>query len=161
MSSSPLDADLTLTCAQRLQSAVTALSRRLRARPEATGTSTARLSVLAQLYRHGPMAPAELARRERVRPQTLTRLLAELEGLGQLERNPHPTDARQSLLSLTTPGRALLAQEARRREALLARSIAQQLTPAQAQSLLDTCALLERLADTLPPDGAGAADPGA
>jgi DNA-binding MarR family transcriptional regulator len=156
MSHPPSDTDPTLRCARQVQAAVTALSRQLRARPDQPGLSSAKLSVLAQLYRHGPLTPSELARREQVRLQTLTRLLADLEAQGSLQRSPHATDARQSVLTLSAPGRSLLAQEARRREAALAEGIAQRLSDAEVQTLLDASALLERLADALATEPAGA-----
>ena len=47
------------------------------------------------------MTTAELARAEMVKPQSMGTLLAELEQDGLVQRQPHPTDGRQILFSLT------------------------------------------------------------
>ena len=51
------------------------------------------------------MTTAELARAEMVKPQSMGTLLAELEQEGLVQRQPHPTDGRQILFSLTDAGR--------------------------------------------------------
>lgn len=127
------------------------LQRRLRAPVREGGVSIAKLSALGQLHRSGALPAAELARREGVKPQTLTRLLAELEAEGWLARTPHPIDGRQSLLSLTRSGSALLGREMRRREAALAATIDAELSASEQALLRDACALVDRLADAMQP----------
>lgn len=151
----PADATEAARCARRLHAAAAALSRQLRQPADRQLLSPARLSVLGQLYRAGALTPSELARREQVRLQTLTRLLAELEGQGCLLRSPHPSDARQSLLSLTPAGRQLLGGAVRGREQALAAAIAHALRPDEAAQLLAACALIERVADGLAGRGDG------
>ena len=59
---------------------------------------------MGRLDTHGPMTTAELARAEMVKPQSMGTLLAELEQDGLVRRQPHPTDGRQILFSLTDAG---------------------------------------------------------
>jgi DNA-binding MarR family transcriptional regulator len=47
----------------------------------------------------------------------MTRVIASLTDLDLVERNPHPTDGRQIIVSLSPAGRALIADEASAREA--------------------------------------------
>lgn len=155
MASDPAVSD----CAQRLHAAVTALARQLRQGAERGGPGPLRLSVLGQLHRAGPQTPSELARREQVRLQSLTRLLAELEAEGCVLRSPHPSDARQSLLSLTAEGRRGLVDAVRDRERRLAEALAAQAPDAAAlRRLQDAAVLMERLATQL---GAAGAEPAA
>lgn len=133
----------------RLRATVSQLTRRLR---NGTGTDSpgaAKLGVLGQLYRLGPLTPTALAQREQVRLQTLTRLLAELDGAGLVRRRPDPHDARRTLLTLTAAGTRVLTADVRRREASLAAAIVDRLSEDEQAALRDACELVDRLADGL------------
>jgi DNA-binding MarR family transcriptional regulator len=134
-------------CAARLRSAVSQLARQLRgATPD--GPSVAQLSVLGQLHRQGPITPTVLAALERVKLQSLTRLLTALEAEGWIGRTAHPSDGRQSLLSLTPEGRQRLQALMQAREAALAAAIATLDADRQAL-LLQACGLIDGLAAAL------------
>lgn len=133
----------------RLRRAVLVLGRQLRPALQPDGISTAKLSVIGQLHRAGPMTPTELAAREGVKLPSLTRLVAELEGDGWLIREAHATDGRRSLLSLTALGKKRLVTAAHTAGAPLADVIATTLTARDRLALLHACELLERLGDTL------------
>ena len=135
--------------AVRLRAAAAALLRGLRAGGGPDALASAKWSVLAQLHRHGPLAPSELARLEHVRLQTLSRLLAELESAGSLVRDRDAGDGRRRVLSLTASGRAVLGAEVHRREASLRRAIQERLAADERAALLDACALLDRIGDAL------------
>lgn len=136
-------------CAVRLRETVSSLSRRLRPNPQRDGISAAKLSVIAQLYRGGPMTPTDLAGREGVKLQSLTRLLAELESDGWVTRKTHASDRRQSLLTLTPRGVARLTAAVRARVVVLAKIIETSLDADQRALLLDACALFDRIGDAL------------
>ena len=136
-------------CAAHLRRAVTALSRPLRPKLQAEGIGAAKLSVIGQLRLVGPMTPTELATREGVKLQSLTRLLAELEAESWVKRKPHATDGRQSVLTLTKSGLALLGSAAQRVEISLAQVIASELTSAECAQLQSACVLLERIAQAI------------
>ncbi|MBT2322487.1 MarR family transcriptional regulator [Variovorax paradoxus] len=135
--------------AVRLRAAASQLTRQLRSQGSAEQPSSARLSVLGQLYRCGPLTPTELALHERVKLQTLTRLLAEIEADGLVERRAHEGDARKSILSLSAAGSRLLAAEVHRREASLASALATQLSAGERAQLLAACALIDRVVNGL------------
>lgn len=143
MAARPADA---AHCAIRLRSAVAALSRQLWAASADVGLSVGKLMVMSQLYHGGPMAPTELAARGRVKLQSLTRLLAELQEQGLLERTPHESDARQSVLSLTREGLACLKTVVQSRERSLAAAIGRHLSAEETATLLQACDLMERVA---------------
>jgi DNA-binding MarR family transcriptional regulator len=103
--------------ASRLRLAVVRLNRRLRAQREVEAVATlTQLSAMASLHRHGPMSPGELAARERVRPPSMTRVVAALVECGFVDRSPHPTDGRQTVVALTETGRDYVDAEVTVRE---------------------------------------------
>lgn len=103
--------------ASDLSLAVVRLTRHLRGRRAESQISLTQLSVLATLGNEGSMTPGALAAKERVQPPSMTRVIASLTDLGLVERNPHPTDGRQIIVSLSPTGHALLADERSAREA--------------------------------------------
>jgi DNA-binding MarR family transcriptional regulator len=135
--------------AAQLRKSVTMLSRRLRPAQLPDDLSLAKLSVLAQLYRQGPLTATELAQREGVKIQSLTRLLAELEDHGWLARKPHPSDGRQTRLSLTRQGIKRLCEATQPAEAALARVMAETLSTADRGVLARACALMDQLEQVL------------
>jgi DNA-binding MarR family transcriptional regulator len=62
------------------------------------------------------MTPGAIAARERVQPPSMTRVIASLADLGMVRREPHPTDGRQVIVTLTPAGDALVVDEANARE---------------------------------------------
>ncbi|VTU24464.1 MarR family winged helix-turn-helix transcriptional regulator [Variovorax sp. PBL-E5] len=139
----------TLHVAIRLRAAVSELTRHLRVQATGDLPGSAKLSVLGQLYRRGPLTPTQLALHERVKLQTLTRLLAELEAEGSVARRRHDSDARQTVLSLAAAGARLLTAEVHRREASLASALDVRLSSAERAQLLAACDLIDRVADGL------------
>lgn len=134
--------------AARLRLAVVRLSRRLRAQhgTEAVATLT-QLSALSSLHRHGPMTPGDLAVRERVRPPSMTRVIAALVELGFVERSPHPTDGRQTVVALTEAGRAYVDAEVSARERWLDRRLAE-LSADERAVLCRAAEIIDRMATT-------------
>jgi DNA-binding MarR family transcriptional regulator len=113
------------------------------------GISAAKLSVIGQLYRVGPMTPSELAAREGVKLPSLTRLVAELEVDGWVAREAHASDGRRSLLSLTALGKKRLIAGAQAADAPLAEVIATTVSADDRRVLLQACALLDRIGEAL------------
>lgn len=114
------------TLAGRLRIAVVRLNRRLRAQRDSAAVATlTQLSALSSLHQHGPMSPGELAARERVQPPSMTRVIAALTELGFIDRSPHPTDGRQTVVSLTEAGRAYVDAEVCARERWLDERLAE------------------------------------
>ena len=102
------------------------------------------MAVLGSLYRHGELTVGELATLERVQPPSMTRTVSCLADLGHVERRKHETDGRQVVVVLTDAGRDTLLADRRRRDAWLARRLAE-LTPAERAVLREAAPILERL----------------
>jgi DNA-binding MarR family transcriptional regulator len=122
-------------------------TRRLRAEKSDADLSDAQYSVLAVLDRHGPITPGELAAHERVQPPSMTRTLACLLDRGLVTRTGHPRDGRQVLVALSEAGKATVAETRRRRDAWLARRLAE-LDPGERATLAAASEILRRIADS-------------
>jgi DNA-binding MarR family transcriptional regulator len=131
---------------------VSRLARRLRVErlglggPE-TALSDIQLAAFAALERKGPMTPGELAEHEKVQPPSMTRVIAVLEERGLVLREPHLTDRRQVILTVTLDGRDLVQRVRRRREAWLAQRL-QELTPEERQILRQAAPILEKISQS-------------
>lgn len=129
--------------AAALRVSISRLSRRMRAQSDHLLSAT-QFAALGTLSRQGAMTPGDLARHERVQRPSMTRVIAALEERHLVLRSPHPTDRRQALLSVTEDGKRLLKDERRRKEAWLARRLAE-LTPEEQEILRRAAPILERL----------------
>lgn len=105
--------------ASDLRLAVLRLNRRLRGQRTDARVTLTQVSALSTLHMFGPMTPGTLAQRERVQPPSMTRIIAGLEQLGFLDREPHPTDGRQVIVSVSEPGLQYVKDEVNAREAWL------------------------------------------
>jgi DNA-binding MarR family transcriptional regulator len=142
--------DAALATAMRIS--ISRLARRLRVeRLGLGGTETVlsdiQLAALAALARHDSMTPGELAEHEKVQPPSMTRVIAVLEERGLVRREPHATDRRQVVLTVTNEGRDVVQRVRRRREAWLAQRM-QELTPDERQILLAAAPILEKLSQS-------------
>ena len=135
--------DTALASALRLS--VVRLNRRLRGQRADTSVTLTQLAALSTLKQRGALTPGELAAHEKVQPPSMTRILAALEERGLALRTPHPTDRRQMLVSLTEAATAMLREDRRRRDAWLARKLAE-LTPKERETLRAAAPVLEKLA---------------
>ncbi len=90
------------------------------------------------------MTPGALAAKERVQPPSMTRVIASLTDLDLVERNPHPTDGRQIIVSLSPAGRALIADEASAREAWMTEQLST-LTEEQLVVLTRAVAIMKQI----------------
>src|SRR6201986_4535051 len=134
--------------ATALRISISRLARRLRVeRFGLGGTETVlsdiQLAALAALECHNSMTPGELAEHEKVQPPSMTRVIAVLEERGLVRREPHATDRRQVILTVTNEGRDVVQRARRRREAWLAQRL-QELTPGERQILLAAAPILEK-----------------
>ena len=138
--------------ATAMRISVSRLARRLRVErlglggPE-TALSDIQLAALAALERKGSMTPGELAEHEKVQPPSMTRVIAVLEERGLVLREPHSTDRRQVILTVTPDGRDLVQRVRRLREAWLAQRL-QELTPEERQILRKAAPILEKISQS-------------
>jgi DNA-binding MarR family transcriptional regulator len=138
--------------ASSLRISVGRLARRLRVERTVPGTaepflSDTQFAALASLEKHGAMSPGELAEHEKVQPPSMTRVIAALEEWQLVTRAAHPSDKRQVVLTVTTAGRDLVIKSRRRRDAWLARRLAE-LTPQERATLRAAAPILERLSQS-------------
>jgi DNA-binding MarR family transcriptional regulator len=133
--------------ATELRIAVMRATRRLRAEKADRDLSDAQLSVLALLEREGPSTPREIAAYERVQPPSMTRTLTALLDLGLVTRTEHPADRRQVLIAVTPEGAATVRETRRRRDAWLARRLAE-LSADERAVLARATEILRRIADS-------------
>ena len=140
------DTPPTETAAAELMQAVGVLLRRVRGEAGHEGLSWSQAAAMGRLDRTGPMTTAELARAEMVKPQSMGTLLAELEQNGLVRRQPHPTDGRQILFSLTAAGVEARRQRQAAKLAWLSAAIAR-FDPDEQRTLVDAIALVRRLGE--------------
>ena len=144
--------------ATALRISVSRLARRFRAERAASGLTEAALSetqlaALSALEVHQAMTPGELAEHEKVQPPSMTRVIAALEERELVSRSPHPTDRRQVILTVTGEGRAVVQRVRRRKDAWLARRLAE-LTAAERATLRAAVPILEKLSQSSLPGSA-------
>jgi DNA-binding MarR family transcriptional regulator len=109
--------------------------------------SETQLAALSALEAHNAMTPGELADHEKVQPPSMTRVIAMLEDRDLVFRSPHPTDRRQVILTVTDEGRAVVQRVRRRKDAWLARRLAE-LTAAERATLRAAVPILEKLSQS-------------
>jgi DNA-binding MarR family transcriptional regulator len=128
-----------------LRLSVMRLARRLRAEGADESLTLTQLATLGTLDRHGAMSLGELAAHEKVQPPSMTRIVSALEQRRLVVRGPDRDDGRRVVVSITGAARALLAEDRRRRDAWLARSL-RELTAAERDALRRATPVLEKLA---------------
>jgi DNA-binding MarR family transcriptional regulator len=122
------------------------LRRRMReVRSNDDALSALQASVLARLGKGEAASASALAELEGVRPQSMATTIGSLEALGLVNREPDPADGRRQLLSLTDAGRAVESGNLDARREWLADVMAERLTEAERQTLVNAAAILEKL----------------
>ena len=138
--------------ATTLRISVSRLARRLRVERTVPGLaepdlSETQLAALAALERHGAMTPGELAEHEKVQPPSMTRVISVLVDSQLVRREPHSSDRRQVVLTVTDAGRELVNKARRRRDVWLAKKL-KELTPAERATLRAAAPILEKLSQS-------------
>jgi DNA-binding MarR family transcriptional regulator len=136
-----------LAAAATIRQGSTRLARRLRTARSAGALSMNKISVLSHLYRHGPSTPGEVAASDRQQPQSLTRVFAELERDGLVARSAGAEDRRQSIISITEAGAAVLEHDVAERDDWLAGALAG-LSETEREVLRLAAGLMEQIADS-------------
>lgn len=138
----PTEADDLAHLATDLRLACQRISRRIRYE----GTHDIAPHQASVLFRlETPRTPGELAEIERVSAPSMTRTLGCLVDAGLVRREPHPTDGRQVLVSLTPEGERLARAIRRRRDSWMAGRL-EGLSPEQRAVLAEAAPLLLEVA---------------
>jgi DNA-binding MarR family transcriptional regulator len=135
------------TLAADLRVSVMKLARRLRQQRSDDDISTGQYSVLGALVVQGPKTPRELAEYEKVQPPSMTRTLNCLVDAGLVTRTDHPADGRQVLMSVTDRGAAVVHETRKRRDAWLAKRLAE-LTAEERATLAAASRIALRIAES-------------
>jgi DNA-binding MarR family transcriptional regulator len=121
--------------------------RRLREEAHAGDFTPSQISVLSRLEREGPATVTTLAQAEGVRPQSMGATVSALQVAGFVVGSQHPTDGRQTVLSLTPACREWIKATRAAREDWLFRTIQAKLSLAEQKKLAGAVELLKRLVD--------------
>jgi DNA-binding MarR family transcriptional regulator len=135
-----------LALAAELRVVIGRLGRRMREQTQRGGLTWSRQSVLNRLDRDGPATVTALAHAEGVRPQSMGATVSALQAAGLIAAKPHPTDGRQTILSLTAAGREMVSAGRAARQGWLFQAIRSELTPVEQKALASCVELLDRLA---------------
>ncbi|MFD4461258.1 MarR family winged helix-turn-helix transcriptional regulator [Nocardia sp. NPDC058480] len=101
------------------------------------GLTQARARLLWRLHHHGPLTQRALADLLEVTPRNVTGLLDGLADDGYVERRPHPTDRRATLVTLTEHG-ATFTETLRTQRSEMAAALLEGLTRDQVQNFFQT-----------------------
>jgi len=135
--------------AAALQMSIGLCIRQLRQMPAEGDLSLPEASVLKRLDRSGPSSVTELAKAEQISVQSMGTTLGALEARGLVQRHPHPTDGRRSVLSITKAGIRVLGDKHNGRAEQLAKALSTGFSPAELRQLMVAAPLIERLAQSL------------
>jgi DNA-binding MarR family transcriptional regulator len=124
------------------------LRRRLREQASQGDLTSSQISVLGRIEREGPTTVSALAQIEGVRPQSMGATVATLQAAGFIAGTAHPTDGRQTLLSLTPACRAWIKKHRAQREDWLVHTIQTKLSLAEQKKVADAIGLLKRLVES-------------
>jgi len=116
---------------------------RLVRREHAPSAGTRVLSIIDEL---GPLGITALAQVDRCSQPTMTGQVRQLVELGWVTKEPHPDDARSSLVDLTADGRAELRRIRRLSAALVSERLARR-TDLTADDLATAVAVLQAVLD--------------
>jgi len=133
--------------AQELRALFGKLKRRLREQANVGDLTPSQVSVLLRLEKDGPATASSLARAEGMRPQSIGPIIAALEAAGLVSGAPHPTDGRQTILSLTAACRKLIQEGRTARQDWLSRTIQARLSSQEQEDLAAAVELLKRFVD--------------
>jgi DNA-binding MarR family transcriptional regulator len=106
-------------------------------------------SVLKRLEFGGPASVTELAKADQITVQSMGTTLGALEARGLVQRHPHPSDGRRSVLSITKPGLRALDNKHNSRSQQVAKALSEGFSPSELQQLMVAAPLIERLAQSL------------
>ncbi len=106
-------------------------------------------SALKRLDRSGPTSVTELAKSEQISVQSMGTTLGALEARRLVERHPHPSDGRRSVLLITKSGARALSDKHNGRAERLAKVLSTKFSPAELRQLSVAAPLIERLAQNL------------
>src|ERR1019366_8810160 len=122
--------------AAALQMSIGLCIRQLRQRQTQGDLSLPEASALKRLDRSGPTSVTELAKAEQISVQSMGTTLGALEARGLVERHPHPSDGRRSILSIPKSGARMLSDKHNGRAKQLAKALSAGFTTSELRKLM-------------------------
>ncbi len=144
---SSLDPVDTSDLARSIRTLAGKLKRRMREQGGGNDLPPSQIAVLVRLDRDGPSTVTALAKAENVRSQSMGATVAALEAAGLVAGAPHPTDGRQTVLSLTPACRRWIDDGRAARQDWLFHTLSERLSPDEQRRLADALVLFDRLLD--------------
>jgi DNA-binding MarR family transcriptional regulator len=123
------------------------LARRLRQEKADNELSSSQFSALGTLFFYGPFTLRELSEHEKVTPPSMNRTINALVQAGLVNRAMSADDGRKVILTATEPGRTMMRDTRKRRDAWLAQRIVR-FTPEQRRVLEEAIDLMKELTDS-------------
>jgi DNA-binding MarR family transcriptional regulator len=121
------------------------LRRRMHEESDAGDFTPSQSAALARLEKDGPSTISALARADGIRPQSMGPTIAALESVGFVAGEPHPTDGRQTVYSLTPKAIEFFRVGRAARVDWLSRSIRAHYSVPEQRDLVEAVALITRL----------------
>ena len=143
-----VDSARALVLAGELRVLIGQLIRRLREQAHSSDLTASQKSVLLHLEREGSATVTMLAKADRVRPQSMGATVSALQAAGYISSAPHPTDGRQTVLSLTPACRKRIKAGRAAREDWLFRAISTKFSAKEQEKLSGAIELLKRFVDS-------------
>lgn len=135
-----------LQTATSLRQAISGIIKRLRRTLKSHNSySLSEYSTLSYLYPDQKLSATELAALVRVKTQSMSELLINLKNQNIVDKTPHQTDKRKSLISLTQKGREILEQSRYEKDEWLAQAIDNALSADEKKTLQDAVAILHKI----------------
>lgn len=107
--------------------------------------SLSELSTLSYLYPDQALSTAELAGMLRIKAQSMSEILSNLKNQEIIDKTPHETDKRKSLISLTQKGRQIVELARYEKDEWLAQAIENTLSAVEKKTLQDAIAILIKI----------------
>ncbi|MDR3713586.1 MAG: MarR family transcriptional regulator [Puia sp.] len=143
----PSPNDSSLELAPAIRTAVSRLMRQFKKKGRNAALSMTERSTLGALDLYGTLLPSELAEMEKITAQSMTQILNNLSGLGYIQKKTSEQDKRKVFISLSTMGRAALAEIRHETIEWLAGAMTSLLTAKEMEVLKEAAPILYKLAD--------------
>jgi len=135
-----------LQTATSLRQAISGIIKRLRRTVKSHNSySLSEYSTLSYLYPDQKLSATELAGLVRVKTQSMSELLSNLKDQDIIDKTPHETDKRKSLISLTQKGREILEKSRYEKDEWLAQAIDNTLSADEKRTLQEAVAILHKI----------------
>lgn len=133
--------------AAELRAVLGKLKRKMREHGGRNDLTPSQVSVILRLEKDGPSTVSSLARAEGMRPQSMSAIIAALLDAELVSGSPDPSDARQTLMSLSSKCLEAMKEGRAAKQDWLTHTIREKLSYDDQEKLADVLKLLARLVE--------------